>query len=332
MTLLPQQLHHKRSASLPTKMTRQRCVNNHPNHMCHVYPQHMLGHHNNANDINQELIDESQRKQKGFKTADNNLAEQYPRRINRLADPNNPMENTNPISYNLIQEDQNTHALSNTDNEKLTVKTPYQVESDNNTKTNKIVKIEPILKSMMLQFSNVTRRKQPMDLLAWSARYFSAVSRDKRIHPESQTGSKTRINSLSSTIIATLHNRLGHEISVSVKQLEENWKYFNLDPDILYNLINYTRTVDRVTWLKFLSAMSSTVAANIDRSMLLCLTIMATRGTASKIHLSDFHSIYVYHGELFEGQSCRTLVRMMAWLEAKIDIATGYISIEDLTL
>ena len=188
----------------------------------------------------------------------------------------------------------------------------------------------PELRPMMLDFARATKRKQPVDLLAWSREYFEALSRGSPLRELSKAG---RRGQLSASIIGALHHGLGERgFTVSAALLREHWAALRLSPDLLARLLDETRGSDRVVWLKLVSAMSARISDDVDRSMLICLTVLASHGCSERVALSDFHSVFVYHLELFDGDIGKYVVSMMAWLDSKVNVTSGYIAVEDLVV
>ncbi|RVE58909.1 hypothetical protein OJAV_G00199010 [Oryzias javanicus] len=166
------------------------------------------------------------------------------------------------------------------------------------------INIPPELPDILKNFSKAAIRTQPMDLLAWSAAYFNALSRGECLPVKDRleyNGTTQKLDpSLTPGLLKILHKQLSSRKTCSIEDLQTKWKGLSLSPNQLDTLLSLGGFDSEIDWIEFFALGCSALGGTLISSMKFACEILTNdeEGGAARIPFDTFVQIYTFLARL----------------------------------
>ncbi|XP_038179845.1 ropporin-1-like protein [Arvicola amphibius] len=162
------------------------------------------------------------------------------------------------------------------------------------------IHIPPELPDILKQFTKAAIRTQPVDVLQWSAGYFSALSRGDPLpvkdRIEMPVATQKTDTGLTQGLLKVLHKQCSHKQYVELSDLEKKWKNLCLPVEKLRALLELDPGDDKIEWIKFLALGCSSLGGTLNTAMKNVCEILTAdpEGGPAQIPFDTFAYIYQY--------------------------------------
>lgn len=162
------------------------------------------------------------------------------------------------------------------------------------------IHIPPELPDILKQFTKAAIRTQPVDVLQWSAGYFSALSRGDPLpvkdRIEMPVATQKTDTGLTQGLLKVLHKQCSHKQYVELSDLEKKWKNLCLPVEKFRALLELDPCEDKIEWIKFLALGCSSLGGTLNTTMKNVCEILTAdpEGGPAQIPFDTFSYIYQY--------------------------------------
>ncbi|XP_052598975.1 ropporin-1-like protein [Peromyscus californicus insignis] len=166
------------------------------------------------------------------------------------------------------------------------------------------IHIPPELPDILKQFTKAAIRTQPVDVLQWSAGYFSALSRGDPLpikdRIEMPVATQKTDTGLTQGLLKVLHKQCNHKQYVELPDLEKKWKNLCLPVEKFRAILELDPCEEKVEWIKFLALGCSSLGGTLNTAMKNVCEILTTdpEGGPARIPFDTYAYIYQYLSEL----------------------------------
>ncbi|XP_003500185.1 ropporin-1-like protein [Cricetulus griseus] len=162
------------------------------------------------------------------------------------------------------------------------------------------IHIPPELPDILKQFTKAAIRTQPVDVLQWSAGYFSALSRGDPLpvkdRIEMPVATQKTDTGLTQGLLKVLHKQCSHKQYVELKDLEKKWKNLCLPIEKFRAILELDPCDEKIEWIKFLALGCSSLGGSLKAAMKNVCEILTEdpEGGPARIPFDTFSYIYQY--------------------------------------
>nr|XP_048312985.1 ropporin-1-like protein [Myodes glareolus] len=162
------------------------------------------------------------------------------------------------------------------------------------------IHIPPELPDILKQFTKAAIRTQPVDVLQWSAGYFSALSRGDPLpvkdRIEMPVATQKTDTGLTQGLLKVLHKQCSHKQYVELSDLEKKWKNLCLPVEKFRAILELDPCDNKIEWIKFLALGCSSLGGTLNTAMKnVCQILTADpEGGPAQIPFDTFAYIYQY--------------------------------------
>lgn len=188
------------------------------------------------------------------------------------------------------------------------------------------INIPPELPDILKQFTKAAIRTQPIDLLAWSAAYFSALTNGeplpikKRLEPGSF--------GLTTGLLEVLYQQLKGKTVVTLTDISKKWGDLGLPQDVLNEITAVGGFAQELEFMKFFAVAASHLGGNnIADAMKIICSILTNdpQGGASRIPFESFKDHYQYLASLSGEISQTQIDDVLRYLEEDVKHQHGMV-------
>ncbi|XP_075833913.1 ropporin-1-like protein [Microtus pennsylvanicus] len=199
------------------------------------------------------------------------------------------------------------------------------------------IHIPPELPDILKQFTKAAIRTQPVDVLQWSAGYFSALSRGDPLpvkdRIEMPVATQKTDSGLTQGLLKVLHKQCSHKQYMELPDLEKKWKNLCLPVEKFRALLELDPCEDnKIEWIKFLALGCSSLGGTLNTAMKnICEILTADpEGGPAQIPFDTFSYIYQYLSSLDPELSASETETYLATLREKSESRkNGMIGLSD---
>ncbi|CAH6787398.1 ropporin-1-like protein isoform X2 [Phodopus roborovskii] len=198
------------------------------------------------------------------------------------------------------------------------------------------IHIPPELPDILKQFTKAAIRTQPLDVLQWSAGYFSALSRGDPLpvkdRIEMPVATQKTDTGLTQGLLKVLHKQCSHKQYVDLSDLEKKWKNLCLPVEKFRALLELDPSDDKIEWIKFLALGCSSLGGTLNTAMKNVCEILTAdpEGGPAQIPFDTFSHIYQYLSSLDPELSASDTETYLATLKEKSESRkNGMIGLSD---
>ncbi|KAJ8010836.1 hypothetical protein DPEC_G00079260 [Dallia pectoralis] len=179
------------------------------------------------------------------------------------------------------------------------------------------ISIPPELPDILKRFTKAAILTQPLDVLQWSAAYFTALSKGDPLpvkqRLEMPVATQKTDTGLTPGLLKVLHKQLSSNKEISKEDLEQKWKGLCLPLEQLDTLLSLGNFSTNIAWMQFFALGCSALGGTIISALKYACEILTENeeGGAAMIPFETFVGLYTYlahlDGEISQEQRDRFL-------------------------